>query len=969
MASSSTTATSSVSQQQPLVGSPSIQSESSKEQDEPVIPMPEEPRSESDLSDRNEEQEQVPIPQAENQAAPPVDFLECDLCPAVYKLPKPLAQLFQGLFVKAVTGLIEAIRMNDCEIQTKAFMALPVLLHGVAGQREVRRAKRMLSDVEQSANLYMAILQEAKRLKSHRRDLPERRGENVRLPRRRIVELVEAGLPGKAVARLEGHLQGGIVELNAETIARVLELHPTSFARIPMANPVPELEVAPISATELAESLDNAPRLSASGQSGWTYDLIREVMQSDAARTIAAELLTLMANGKMPDDRAWLVSRLVLLPKPAGGVRPLAVGEAWTRLLGRILSKRTTATASRLLAPVQFGIGVKGGVEVVSHIVQAASKAVLAGDNLVIQSVDFANAFNSVSRAVIHHELATHIPQLIPYLRWAYGGPAPLCMGVDHVVDATSGVRQGDPLGPLLFSMALQPTLLHVKQLHPNVDIVAYLDDVFLLGERLDVSEAFDFLKQQAEHIGLRVNEHKSHLFAEGSSDCFTAVGAPIGQTHDVDAELQQELQAKAAVTEQILDFGPRHAYAMVKACVNARPMFWARTCAPDRGVAAFERFDQAIDDALIALSGGSDHHLTEGGKAIRHLPQAMGGLGLRRFSVIRNLCWAASFAVAAPHVQRLRSLSGKQAVDESLTSLRQTITESLDPNGPQVLEAEIAVTQKQMMQRSDQVIWGELLTSYQDKPAIQAWLRSCACADSVTWLEHASLKTHDREFHTDLLRTCLRMRLLQNFLPLAAGQQQFSCTCDFNCEQSIELAVHVVGCGKYSQLRTARHDAIRGHLVKGLQSLHLGAHINTEAMIAGPIRKRSDVRWVRGAEVVHFDLSVVSPSSGHALAKDSHLQHQIASGLGEEIKRREYDAPLRAANLQLSVLKPVVFETSGRPGTEASKISQWFAEKTRAAGLTSDGKAAATFLSNAAVEIWLYNGKILNSLVRALRA
>ena len=286
------------------------------------------------------------------------------------------------------------------------------------------------------------------------------------------------------------------------------------------------------------------------------------------------------------------------------------------------------------------------------------------------------------------------------------------------------GSAPGDPLGPLLFSMALHPVLAHVKELYPEVDIVAYLDDVFILGERIAVMEAFEFLRVQGQRIGLTIKDHKSHLFSSDSHALFTAVGAPIGEDEAVDAELQQQLRAKAIVAERILDFQPRHAYAMIKACVNARPMFWARTCVPERGAAAFESFDDAIDGNLIALSGGSEQHLSEGGKAVRHLPVTMGGLGLRRFSVIRNFCWAASFTVAAPHIQRLDSLKTRQTTVDTLTLLRQTISASLDANGPQEVETDVTpVTQKQMLQKVDQAVWGELLASFQYKPGVQAWL------------------------------------------------------------------------------------------------------------------------------------------------------------------------------------------------------------------------------------------------------
>ena len=246
----------------------------------------------------------------------------CERCPAVYRLPKALTQVFQSLFTKNLTSLLQAQQGDgECELQTKAFMALPTLIYGVTGQREVRRAKRRLVDIEQAPNVNVAILQEAARLTALRQE--ERLEHDGRLPRRRIVELVEAGLPGKAVARLEGHLQGGIAELDEEAKREVRELHPFSDASFPVDDPVLDQVASVITAAEVAEALENAPRLSASGQSGWTYDLVREVLSSDASRVVAAELLSVMSKGSMKVKQVWLASRLVLIPKPTGGSDPL----------------------------------------------------------------------------------------------------------------------------------------------------------------------------------------------------------------------------------------------------------------------------------------------------------------------------------------------------------------------------------------------------------------------------------------------------------------------------------------------------------------------------------------------------------------------------------------------------------------------------------------------------------------------
>ena len=174
--------------------------------------------------------------------------------------------------------------------------------------------------------------------------------------------------------------------------------------------------------------------------------------------------MNLILSGKLPRHASLLDSSLIGLQKPHGGVRPIAVGEVWYRL-ATLCALTACENAGKALAPLQMAVGVSGGLDAVVHALRAA----LAKDpEAALLTVDQANAFNSVSRAAVFEAVRERVPELLPIVQWAYGAATNL-----HIVGAPAGtppvqsqtgVRQGDPLGMLLFSLAAATSGAHPRR-------------------------------------------------------------------------------------------------------------------------------------------------------------------------------------------------------------------------------------------------------------------------------------------------------------------------------------------------------------------------------------------------------------------------------------------------------------------------------------------------------------------------
>ena len=155
-------------------------------------------------------------------------------------------------------------------------------------------------------------------------------------------------------------------------------------------------------------------------------------------------------------------------------------------------------------------------------------------DNKLLLMLDFRNAFNRINRHVVLSEVWHHFPVLLRWVHWCYGRSNQLHFNAT-VIPSSNGVQQGDPLGPLLFALAIQPLANKLKAndtFRQPLDLaVLYIDDGVLAGDAESVAASLRIVLDECERLGLSLNLGKCEWII-----------APAAQTHNLDALFRRTL-------------------------------------------------------------------------------------------------------------------------------------------------------------------------------------------------------------------------------------------------------------------------------------------------------------------------------------------------------------------------------------------------------------------------------------------
>ena len=256
----------------------------------------------------------------------------------------------------------------------------------------------------------------------------------------------------------------------------------------------------------------------ASGPSGldaeaWTRLLTSYKASSDrlcsalaaVARCICAESLAKEAK------EGFTSARLIPLDKHPG-VRPIAVGEVYRRIICRAIATVIESDVMRVVAPTQTCVGMPSACETSVHIMSALlSTPEVEG----ILLVDASNAFNALNREAALHNVGRLRPAMRGVIENTYSSAIRLFVSGGGELASVEGTCQGNPLAMALYAVAISPMIQRLQHAFPSVNQSWYADDDAAAATLASLRTYWDKVREIGPGYGYFPNAKKTVLLTK----------------------------------------------------------------------------------------------------------------------------------------------------------------------------------------------------------------------------------------------------------------------------------------------------------------------------------------------------------------------------------------------------------------------------------------------------------------------
>jgi hypothetical protein len=296
---------------------------------------------------------------------------------------------------------------------------------------------------------------------------------------------------------------------------------------------------------------------------------------------------------------------------------------------------------------MQLGLGTHGGAEAAVH----ATRRFVADmpPDYVVAKLDFSNAFNNLHRDVMLSAVAEHVPDIYKFCYLAYDKSSFLQFS-NNIILSQEGAQQGDPLGSLMFCLAIHPLILACD----SPLKVAYMDDVTLGGPAQVVAADVTMIKTEGTPQGLLLNDMKCEAitnsgqtsqevlnqFIQLTPATATLLGAPLSKGTAMDNCLKKQCDELQKAIERLKLISAHDGLVLLRASFSAPKLQHTLRSSPCSGHSSLQEFDNQIRTALCQICNisMSDDQWTQASLPVRY-----SGLGIRRVSSLATPAFLAS--------------------------------------------------------------------------------------------------------------------------------------------------------------------------------------------------------------------------------------------------------------------------------------------------------------------------------------
>ena len=835
---------------------------------------------------------------SENDFTNYIHSLQTKLRP-VLRIPKGA----RGAFAKGLSSLVSDILQNRTDLCWQRLIVFPLF----ALSPPTTSTTSLTTALKNQINDFI----DTRGLPTIPSAPDSKRGTTSTTSKRDLKRLVNAHLSEyniKGAVRILSS-SASLVAPNQDSLSIMKKKHPPRHPE-ESCPPAPDHHGYTFGIREVQKALQSFPCGSGSGPDGLRPQHLKDATSfsaNDAGVALLGNLTALMnliaESGVHNSVQAtFFGARLIALTKPNGDLRPIAIGCTMRRLCAKMVLVPNSSQTTQHFGSHQVGVGTRLGSEATVHSVRKFIQESEHTRNKIVMKLDLSNAFNSVRRDTMLKAVFEHMPQIYPLAHASYNQNSNLFFD-DFVIPSSCGVQQGDPLGPVIFSMAINEVIKN-NDLDLNI---WYLDDGCIGGEPDQVINHTKHLISKFKEIGLNINTSKCEILKlNNTSDLnlddlpgikitnesnWRLLGAPLNST-STHSFLEEKEDQLGKLLINLDEIEKHQAFFILKNFLFIPKLTYALRSSP-----LYEhkdlllRFDDRVRKKTEELC---NVQLDDTAWKQASLPLQYGGLGVRNCTDLALPCYLSSLNACAELSARILS--------------------SINPLSGTSQDAEKSWLMHKPIEKTSQKAWDRIacnskLTNLESEANqfTKARLLAPKHPHSADWMLAVPVSS---------LGTLLSPQQLQIAVALRLGTkvcQSVTCRCGCTID---EYGLHGLSC-RLNAGRFPRHVELNHLLKRSLQKINIPSTLEPAGLSRRDGKRPDGITlcpWTRGRSLL-WDATVTDTFCSTNISNTC-LQAASAAANAENSKRKKY------ADLTFNYeFEPIAFETSGVWGPTTSKF------------------------------------------------